>query len=169
MNKFIFKFLNFIYEGYGRQNLYHLTSLYPLQNILDNDEIEVGYYENPYNDETKKFISFTRNKFLNLEQRKFNVILELDTEILKTKYKIIPYDFYVHSKQETKQKWYPKRLKSFEFEEIILDDITELHRYLISINFLGEEEDIYKYWNSLYNYYKKYKPTIKLKNKEYSL
>lgn len=161
----IFNFLNFIFEGYNRQNIYHLTSLYPLQDILDSDTLSVGYYDNPIGNKNLKMISFTRNKHFGLEHREYNVKLELDSEILKNNYKIIPYDFFINSKQETKQKWNVDRIKKFEYEEVILNDIVDLHKYLISIDFLGEEEDIYKYWNSLYRYYKMYKPIIKLKNK----
>lgn len=59
----------------------------------------------------------------------------MDTNLLNKKYKIIPYDFFIHSKKEVRPKSDNSRKEPFEFEEIILKDIDNIMDYIISVNF----------------------------------
>lgn len=165
-------FNNYIEESYLISNnapLYHLTSIQPLKEIIKLDTLNVGYYENPLNNKQIQFVSLTRKIDLDLSKhRKANIRLEFNTNLLKQNYKIIPYDYFIHSKQEDKQKWNIERIKPFEYEEIIIKDITDLHKYLVSINF-EEDNDIYSDFRNLLEYITKYNIIIKLKNKEITL
>ncbi len=119
----IIKFIKFL-EKYLTSNnapLYHFTSTFPFNEIIREDKIKVGYYENSYYDKKLYVVSLTRDKnFTNY--RKSNIRFELDKNKLKNNYKIIPYDYFIHSKIEKYPKSNLKRVKEIEFEEIILDD-----------------------------------------------
>jgi hypothetical protein len=64
-----------------------------------------------------------------------DVNIELDRNKLMKLYKIIPYDFFIHSRIDDKPKSNTKRESTFEFEEIILKDINNVMDYIISIDF----------------------------------
>ena len=84
-------------------------------------------------------VSLTRKKDLDLNYYKpfLDIVVELDTNLLSRKYKIIPYDFFIHSEKEFQAKSDILRKEPFEFEEIILNDIDNIMYYIISVNFLG--------------------------------
>lgn len=152
-------FLFFIKELYISDNLpplYHFTSHYTLNNILRTNILNVGYYENPLNSKKIKFVSLTRNKFFK-DYRNSNVRIELDKNKLSNNYKIIPYDYFIHSKIEKYPKWNTNRKEKYEFEEIILKDITNLNLFILSLDFNNIE------------YYYKSEYDISLYNKKYNL
>lgn len=123
-------------ESYLESNfapLYHFTSSLILKEILLSDQIDIGYYDNPFNKQNIKFVSLTRNKIFK-NYRDSNIRIELDKNKLKNDYKIISYDYFIHSQQEIYPKSNLKRKKEFEFEEIVLKNISNLHKYILSIN-----------------------------------
>ena len=159
----IIDYNKFIDESYLEDNfapLYHFTSTFPLNEILDDDCLNVGYYENSYKEGKLQFVSLTRNKNLKLNFREMNIRLERDQNLLRNDFKIIPYDFYVHSKLETQPKSSIKRKQPVEYEEIILNNIKNLHKYLISINYF-DFNLIFKNHKNLLLYTNNH-PTIKI-------
>jgi hypothetical protein len=165
------KFEDYIEESYLKSNfapLYHFTSIWVFNSILKEDMLNVGYYENPINGEKDKFVSLTRNKDFDLSFRKTEVRLDLDQNLLRNDFNIIPYDFFIHSNQEQYPKSSIKRIKPFEFEEIILKDIKNLHKYLININF-SDIESLFKSQYTLYEYIEKYNTELSIDNKKINL
>lgn len=150
------KFFKFV-ESYLKSNdapLYHFTSSFVLNEILLSNKITVGYYKNPYLKDFFYFVSLTRNK--NFENyRTANLSIELNKDKLKNNYKIIPYDYFIHSKMEKYPKSNMNRIKEYEFEEIILNDIENLNKYISAINF-SDLDNFYKCRNNLENYIFKY-------------
>jgi hypothetical protein len=128
------KFLKFV-ESYLKSNdapLYHFTSSFVLNEILLSNKITVGYYKNPYLKDFFYFVSLTRTK--NFENyRTANLSIELNKDKLKNNYKIVPYDYFIHSKMEKYPKSNINRIKEYEFEEIILNDIENLNKYISAI------------------------------------
>ena len=95
-------FEEFVDESCLKSNfapLYHFTDITTLKDILKDDILKIGYYDNPYFGDNIKFISLTRNKDFELH-RKYNVRLDLDQDFLKNDYSIVPYDFFIQSKSE---------------------------------------------------------------------
>lgn len=130
----------FIDESYLDSNyapLYHHTTTYAFFSIINDNELKKTEIENSYKGKKIKMVSLTRKKDLDLEHYKpfLDVVIELDTNLLNKKYKIIPYDFFIHSKKEVRPKSDNSRKEPFEFEEIILKDIDNIMDYIISVNF----------------------------------
>ena len=137
------QFFKFIEESYLKSNkapLYHFTTLNGFLNIIENNIIRVGEYDNIFKGGNIKFISLTREGKLDLNHYKIDIDirLELDKNELSKKYKIIPYDFFIQSGKENKPKSNIKRKEPFEFEEIILEDIKNIDKYIISVNFRND-------------------------------
>lgn len=135
-------FCIFIDESYLDSNyapLYHYTTTYGFIDIINDNKLKKTEFENSFNGEKIRMVSLTRNKELDLEHYKpfLYVVIELDTNLLNKKYKIIPYDFFIHSKKEIRTKSDASRKEPFEFEEIILRDINNIMDYIISVNFKG--------------------------------
>lgn len=133
-------FNNFIDESYLLSNnapLYHHTNIYSLYDILKDDTLKVTNFNNKYLNTEIKMVSLSINPNLNLSYYKefLDVVIELDRTLLKQKYKIIPYDFFIHNKKEDKPKSKIDRKQPFEFEEIVLKDIESIKSYLVSIDF----------------------------------
>jgi hypothetical protein len=144
----ILKFLKYL-ESYLHSNhtpLYHFTTSFVLNEILRSNTLNVGYYKNPIKDEFNYFVSLTRNKFFK-NVRKSNIRIELDKNKLRNNYKLIPYDYFIHSNIEIYPKSNMKRKNNFEFEEIIIQNIENVHLYILSINF----DDIESYFKSRYD------------------
>ena len=120
-------FSKFIDESYLDSNyapLYHNTTTYAFTDIIIDNKLKKTEFENSYNGKKIKMVSLTRKK-------------DLDLNLLSRKYKIIPYDFFIHSEKEFQAKSDILRKEPFEFEEIILNDIDNIMYYIISVNFLG--------------------------------
>lgn len=152
VNKFEF----FIDESYLDSNhapLYHFTNNFYLESILEENELTVGWFENPFFNSKLKIISFSRNKNLNLEHYKddINVIICLDKDKLINKgYRFYPYDFFIQNRKETLPKSNIKRKEPFEFEEATLKNISNLDNFLLYIDFIGDSlYDSYKSVNIL--------------------
>ena len=129
-----------IEESYLESNLaplYHHTTTYNFINIINDNKLKRTEIENPFKLDKIKMVSLSRSKDLDLSYYKFHldVVIELDRIKLSSKYKIIPYDFFIHSKKEDKPKSSLERTSPFEYEEIILEDINNIFDYIISINF----------------------------------
>lgn len=136
----MFNYLNFIDESYLNSNfapLYHKTTTWGIFDIISSNVLKMSEYDNIFNGEKIKMVSFTRDKSLSLDYYKpfLDVVIELDTNLLKGNYKILKYDFFIHSNKEDKPKSNIYRKEPFEFEEIILKDIENISDYIISINF----------------------------------
>ena len=130
-------------ESYLNSNfapLYHLTTIYGLIEIINSNILKMSEFDNIYQGKNIKMISFTRNKNINLDYYKpfLDIIIELDTNKLKKKYKIFKYDFFIHCKKEDKPKSNIDRKEPFEFEESILSDIDNILDYIISIDFSND-------------------------------
>lgn len=130
----------FLDESYLDSNyapLYHHTTTYYFFDIINDDKLKKTEVEHPFNKEKIKMVSLTRKKDLDLSYFKFflDIVIELDTNLLKRNYRIIPYDFFIHSNREENSKSNIKRREPFEFEEIVLKDIENLMQYIISVNF----------------------------------
>jgi hypothetical protein len=136
------KYISFL-ESYLESNnspIYHLTNIYSLYDILLENILKRSNFDNLFNNKTAKIISFTRNPKLDLSHYRIdiNTIIEIDTFRLKSDYKIIPYDFFIHNKKEKNQKWNTNREEAFEYEEIVLKDIINIKKYILSINFVED-------------------------------
>jgi hypothetical protein len=150
------KFGSFIDESYLDSNhapLYHFTNSFYLELILEENELKVGWFENPFFNDKLKMISFSRNKKLDLNYYKedINVIICLDKyKLINRGYKFYPYDFFIQSGKETLPKSNIKRKESFEFEEATLKNIINIDNYLLSVDFINESlYDSYKSVNIL--------------------
>lgn len=157
----IHNFKLFIDESYLESNfapLYHFTTVFVLNEILISNTLDIGYYENPVFGELKKFISLTRFKnFKN--HRESNIRIELDKLKLTFNHKIIPYDYFINAKKEKYPKSNLKRIEKVQYEEIILNKISNFNIYLKSINF-NIPDDYYKIEKNLMEYLDKYKLNI---------
>ncbi len=142
------KYDNFIDESFletNRAPLYHFTYSYYLNTILNENKLKIGDIDSPINNNFYKIISFTRNKnMVSPEHRRdINVRLEFNTDRLRHDYRLIPYDFYIHQKSETKPKSNILRTKNVEFEEVCLKDIEDINKYLTKIEFIIENDSEY--------------------------
>jgi len=162
----IVKWLKYL-ESYLKSNhapLYHFTTSFVLNEILRSDILNMEYYKNPLFDSRDYFVSLTRNKFFT-NFRKSDTRIELDKNKLRNKYQIISYDYFIHSKMEFYPKSNLKRKKEYEFEEIILKNIGNLHLYIMSVNF----DSLEPYYKSKYDillYHQKYNITFDIFIKE---
>lgn len=137
-------FSGFIDESYLDSNhgpLYHYTTTYQFIDILESNTLKVSQFESPVKGkkEKVKIVSLTRNKDFDFSYYKpyLDVIIELDKNELLKKYKILPYDYFIQSGRDDKTKSNPDR-KFFEFEEIILTDIINIDKYILSVNFRND-------------------------------
>lgn len=117
--------------------LYHHTTTHSFYNIMSENILKTSEIEHPFKSKKVKMVSLTRNSNLDISYFKafLDVVIELDRNKLNKKYKIIPYDFFIHTKKEILPKSNIKREKEYEFEEIIPTDIKNISEYIISINF----------------------------------
>ena len=132
-----FDFINDSYLDTNFAPLYHRTTTYGFIDIIQSNTLKITEYDNIYQDDTVKMVSFTSDKKLNLDYYKsfLDVVIEINRDKLKENYKIIKYDFFIHSKKEDKPKSNIHRIEPFEFEEIVIKDISNIDRYIISVNF----------------------------------
>ncbi len=163
------KFDQFLDESYLDSNhapLYHKTDTFALESIIDSDTLNMGIYDNPYGNKEIKMISLTRNKKLDMSNYRMtlNTIISLDKNLLKNSYEIIPYDFFIHSHKEIFPKWDINRKENFEYEEIVLVNITDLHKYLLEIEIIGDFVQINTIYNKLQDYKNKFNIKIKINN-----
>ena len=134
------KYIKSFDESYLESNyapLYHYTDVYSFKNIINTNILKTGLYDNIFKDKKIKMISLARNKDIDFSYYRdfMDIIIELDKSKLVKNYKIIPYDFFIHTHKETKTKDNHLRKSPFEFEEIILTDIEDIIKYTISVNF----------------------------------
>ncbi len=134
------KFQEFIEESYLESNhapLYHYTDIYGFNDIIKSNTLKVGIYDNIFKDKKIKMVSLSRNKNVDFGYYKYfmDVIIELDKNKLMKNYKIIPYDFFIHTNKENRTKDDLLRKSPFEFEEIILTDVKDILKYIISVDF----------------------------------
>jgi hypothetical protein len=117
--------------------LYHFTDEYSFHNIVNENTLRVSRNDNILDGKVINIVSLTRDDRLNLEHYKMftDVMIKLDRDKLNKKYKIVKYDFFVHSKKEDKPKSNPDRKEPFEFEEFIERDIENVLDYIISVDF----------------------------------
>lgn len=160
-----------IFESYLKSNfapLYHFTTLLTLSEILDDNVLKVGYYDNPFFGKISNFVSLTRNDKFKFKFRKVDCRMKLDRNLLRSNYKIIPYDFFIQSNTEIYPKSDIKRTSYFEFEEVVSDNITNLNNYLISIDFYSIE-DIFRIYKVLSSYVKRFDTEITLNGKKINI
>jgi hypothetical protein len=122
------RFDQFINESYlkgGRSPLYHSTNIFNASEILNDNELRsADWYQHP----GQKIISFSRNpNFIYMNEP---VTLVFDSEKIRSKYKIKPFDFMAF---EPYVKSNPKRKGDFEYEETADRDIVRLDKYLLEI------------------------------------
>lgn len=145
----MFNFDEFLIDSYLDSNntpLYHFTDSWTLVNmILEDNSLKIGNFKNPTEMGDKNILSLTRDVNFKLEHRDNEVMICLDKNKLLNKYKIVSYDFYIHTKKDNHKKWEIDR-KRFENEEIIYTEIKDLNKYILSIKFI----DV-----NIYNEYKK--------------
>jgi hypothetical protein len=149
-------FNSFIEESYLDSNyapIYHFTNNFYIDSILEDNELKVGWFENPFFGKKVKIISFSRSNKLDLSHYKdnINVILCLDkNKLIINGFKLHPYDFFIQIGKETLPKSNKERKQPYEFEEATLKNISNIDKYLISIDFLnGSIYDSYKSVNIL--------------------
>ena len=136
-------FNNFIDESYLESNnapLYHYTTTYQFIEILESNILKMSTFDNPVNGNKIKIVSLTRNKNIDLSYYKpyLDVIIELDKNKLLKKYKILPYDYFIQSGREDKPKSNINRKEPFEFEELVLNDVKNIDKYILSVNFRND-------------------------------
>lgn len=137
---FIKLFEQFIEESYlkgGRAPLYHSTRIFFAATILEEDQLR--HPKRSFQGiASPKRISFTRDKNFVFEENPVTFVV--DQEKLSVKHKIEPFDFFGQFEPGT------RRSKGGEFEESVVGDIKELHKYLIAIRF-EESMDFYATYN----------------------
>ena len=118
--------------------LYYICDVRDLNSIINDNILKRGYIMNQVNGKMLNIIYLTRFKKMNLnEYKEFNYcVIKLDKNKLSQNYKIQNYDFFIHSKQEHKPKSDIGRIKPVEFTEIILKDIKNIDKYILSIDFI---------------------------------
>lgn len=130
-------------ESYLESNyapLYHITDVYSFKDIIKSNTLKTGLFDNIFYNKKIRMISLTRNKNIDFSYFKdaMNITIELDRNKLVKKYKIVPYDFFIHTRKETKTKDNLLRKQPYEYEEIILRDIKNVINYIISVNFKND-------------------------------
>lgn len=151
-----------IIEAIIRDNtpkLYHFTTEANALKIMEMDEMLAGEKNEYYlqldkrlgSSKSKNAISLTRDKKLNTKglnlankpqdedsdnwAASLNVVFVLNSDKLKTKYKIEPFNYDALDKYHG-----PTKVKNDEFEERVMTDrIPDLHRYLINIEYRGND------------------------------
>lgn len=138
------KFKDFLEESYLDSNfapLYHFTNNYYLLNILKENILKVGWFDNPFFGKSVKIVSFSRINRININNYKndLNVILCLDkNRMIIDGYKFYPYDYFIHSGKETYSKSSIYRFEPFEFEEASVDNIIDIDKYIIYVDFIED-------------------------------
>lgn len=124
----------------GKAPLYHYTNIWTFFKIINENKLKVGIFENPYLNKKIKVISLSRNPNLDLSYYRddLDTIIELDSNLLKNKNKIIPYDFFIHNRSENKPKSKISRISPVEFEEILFNDLDNITEYILSVNFIDD-------------------------------
>lgn len=130
-------------ESYLESNfapLYHYTTTWGFYDIITSNTLKRSKIKHPFFGDDIEIVSLTRNKNLNFDYFKFfiDVVIEFDATRLKSKYKIQPYDFFIHTNKEKYPKSNLGRENPFEFEETITSDIENVIEYIVSIDFRGE-------------------------------
>jgi len=147
------KFDMFIEESYLDSNyapLYHFTTEWSLESILEDNILKTGWIENPFFKVKQKIVSFTRNKDLKMTHYKsdLNTFLCIDTnKLIIDGYKLYPYDYFIQNKKESLPKSNINRSEPFEFEEASKKNILNLDKYLISVTFL--DDSIYSSYRTI--------------------
>lgn len=154
----------FQFESYLDSNyapLYHFTTCTTLYDIFDTNKIDVGYFDNPFNTKNIKLVSLTRNSnFSNYKNA--NTRIELDkNKMILDNYNFIPYDYFIHSKQELFTKSDLRRIKDFEYEEVSLKTIYDVSKYILSINF-DNLTFFYMVQREILSYLNRYKLSFKV-------
>ena len=134
-----------IYESYLESNyapLYHYTDNWAIKSIIETDTLNIGWYDAPFFGKLSKFISLTRNSYFDLSHyRRADCRITLDLDLLKNDYKVISYDYFIHSKKTDISKVESEKRKKinvpYEAEEVILENITNIHKYIISIDYFN--------------------------------
>ena len=130
-------------EGYLISNyapLYHRTNVWYFESIIKDNKLKVSNIKNPFFKDEKFILSFSRIGNLDISKYKddLDVIICLDKyKMVKTGYKFIPYDFFIQSDKEDKPKSNNKRNMDYEFEEVCLENISDIMDYIISVNFVN--------------------------------
>jgi hypothetical protein len=167
----MFNFDQFIEESYldsSKAPLYHYTDIYTFFKILNDNKLNVGFFENPFLDSSVKFVSLSRNPDLDFTYYKFNldVVIELDNNKLRNNYKLIPYDFFIKSEKTKYSKFDTRRKEPFEFEEVILEDINNIISYILSVNF-RDDSILLPVFTNIFTILKKNKIKILKDGKEF--
>jgi hypothetical protein len=145
-----------LFESLSEQRLYHFTNLKNALKIIGDYHL--------LNSKEVRTLSLTRNPNLISINNSSDVIFCINKDILKTKFKIYPYDYFIVNKREYEKKFSPNRVEPFEYEEALDKDIINLNKYLLYINF----DDINYIKSNLENikkYSNEYKIQIRVKNK----
>jgi hypothetical protein len=138
-----FKNFKYIEESYLDSNfapLYHKTTTYDFYKIINENILRTTNIKHPFKNKFIKMVSLTRNPNLDLSYFKLflDVIIELNKNILIRNYKIIPYDFFIHTGKEKFPKSNTLRKEPFENEEIILSNINNILNFIISVDFKND-------------------------------
>lgn len=127
-------------ESYLESNyapLYHNTDYLSFIDIINDNELKCSSNPNLFDGEIVSMVSLTRKKDLDLSYYNpyLEIEIELDANKLRNKYKLIPYDYFIHNNREKLSKSNINREYPFEYEEMVLVDIDNVMNYIISINF----------------------------------
>lgn len=138
--------------------MYHFTDAWTLVTILNDNILNIGYFDHPTEIGDTKMLSLTRDINFRLDHRDNEVIICLDKNKLINNYKITPYDFYIKTNKEFLKKWELDRIR-YENEEILYKKIKDLNKYILYIKFI--DTDVYnEYERQISEYVKKYKIKI---------
>jgi len=136
----VIKLLDILFESKQVGTLYHSTSGENLISILKSNILKASYpafYFGPRG--IQKQISFTRNK----NYRPGEYTLEIDGNKLSENYKVTPYDESGN---------FGRRLES---EEVVMEDIADISKYIITIyaNVEAVEHESYKEFERILKLY----------------
>lgn len=116
----ILPFESFLLERRQRGNLYHYTSVMGLFNILTNNVLLMNGGGG---------VSFTRNQNFHQVRRMIGSVacrLVVDGDRLSDRYQVKPYNYFKNSIKGN--------LSSTESEERVQSDITDIHKYVLSVD-----------------------------------
>ena len=126
-------------ENVNHSRLYHFTDAKTALKIIQDDTLLVGG-NYVFNKDKGKCICLSRSfNFIKNRINKGSVIFVLNKDLLQTKYKIIPIS---DTKNMTNK--IARFTKDSKAEELIFNNITNLHKYIDKILVTDEVYDIYK-------------------------
>ncbi|SRR6266403_872705 len=154
-----------IFENFNSNIVYHFTEMINLYYILEENKLKAyryfyndfpNLYKKEHISKRMKFISLTRNKFLNtpnniknmgLEDQELLVRMDLDLNKISQKYKVISVDYFDDKIGKRILKKTGKKADEQE-EAVLTNEIDNIKQYIVSVSLPNINEFVKSYKNS---------------------